>query len=552
MEFPPRLSGRALQTVLRLSQTGAGARLLYQVFRSDLRIARLLELPDRLLGGVPVDNRPIAARAPRVGQPEGHRELPDPWGPSSAKLQDAYRRGQTTPRAATDAALEAAHALAARRPGMGPLMEYTEARARKDADASTARWKAGQPLGPFDGVPVAVKEELAVAGLPTRGGSDLSDTTPAVADATIVARLRAAGAVVLGHTPMTEYGMTPLGFNPKRVMPRNPHDPARVAGGSSTGSGVAVATGLVAMALGGDGGGSIRIPSSLCGVFGIKATWGRCSRAGDVFGGTVAHVGPLATSTLDLARSLEIMAGHDPADSQTWLAPPREAGTFERALSRGVKGLRVGVVESEWADASPSVARAGREAVRALEREGAVLVDVRLDLARWAAPAGYLAIGLEARAAHRQLIEDGATFTPDLAISYAVLGQMTGTEYLTSQRVRSGLRIEVARALQDVDLLALPCTGTTAPAVSDAEFEGGFLDAHALDGLCRFMFLGNLTGLPALSAPIGLDEARMPIGLQLVGDAWDEATVLAASAQLERAGVARAEKPAITAASAHV
>jgi aspartyl-tRNA(Asn)/glutamyl-tRNA(Gln) amidotransferase subunit A len=329
-------------------------------------------------------------------------------------------------------------------------------------------------------------------------------------------------------------------------MPRNPHAPDRVAGGSSTGSAVAVATGLVPLALGGDGGGSIRIPASLCGVFGIKATWGHVSRAGDVFGGTVAHVGPLATSTLDLARSLEVTVGHDPADPQTWLAPRREPGSFVRALSRGVKGMRIGVVESEWADASPAVARAGREALRALEREGARLVELRLELARWAAPAGYLAIGLEGRAAHRQLLAEGAPFSRDLAISYAVLGEMSGSDYTLAQRVRTGLRHEVARAFEDLDLLALPTTVDPATSATDREHQGGFVDARALDGLCRFAFLGNLTGLPALSAPVGL-EGNLPLGLQLVGDAWDEATVFAAAAHLERVGVARVERPEITA-----
>jgi Asp-tRNA(Asn)/Glu-tRNA(Gln) amidotransferase A subunit family amidase len=329
-------------------------------------------------------------------------------------------------------------------------------------------------------------------------------------------------------------------------MPRNPHALDHVAGGSSTGSGVAVATGLVPFALGADGGGSIRIPAALCGVFGIKPTWGRISRWGDLSGGTVAHVGPLASSTLDLARCLEASSGPDPNDTQTWLAPPREPGSFVRALSRGVRGLRVGVVESEWADASAPVARAGREALRVLEKEGAILVDVRVELAKWAAPAGYLAIGMEARAAHRDLIARGARFSADLAISYVVLGQMSANEYLEAQRLRSGLRVEVARAFRDVDLLGLPSAATTAARVTDAEFEGGFLDARALDALCRFMFLGNLTGLPALSAPVGL-EGALPIGVQLVGDAWDEATVLAASAQLERTGAARVERPAVVA-----
>jgi Asp-tRNA(Asn)/Glu-tRNA(Gln) amidotransferase A subunit family amidase len=538
MAFPPRISGRALRAVVRLSRTGPGARLLYQVFRGDLRIAELEALPDALFGDMPVDNRPVAGRAPRAGP---HAELPlppAPWSGSSGTLTDAYRTKKTTPREVVDAALAAARKLGAHRPSVGPLME--------SLDEMTERWRRGEPLGPLDGVPVVIKEEMAIRGLPTRAGTDLSDATPASEDAACVAKLRAAGALVLGQTPMTEYGMNPLGFNPKRTMPRNPHATDRVAGGSSTGSAVAVATGLVPLAMGGDGGGSIRIPAALCGVFGIKATWGRISKRGDLFGGTVAHVGPLASSTLDLARCLETTSGRDAADLQTELAPPTEPGSFMRALGRGVRGMRIGVVESEWADAAPGLSRAGHEALRALEKEGATLVDTRLELARWAAPAGYLAIGMESFASHRELWAEQAAFNGDLAISYATLGQMSASEYAQSQRVRSGLRAEIARAFGDVDLLALPTTATAAARVTDAEFDGGFLDARALDACCRFTFLGNLTGLPALTAPVGLDEARLPLALQLVGDAWDEATVLAAAAHLERIGAARVERPGVT------
>ncbi|HEY3819147.1 MAG TPA: amidase [Polyangiaceae bacterium] len=546
MAFPPRISGRALRTIVRLSRTGPGARLLYQVFRSDLRIAQLEALPDALFGDMPVDNRPLAGRAPRTGPHAGLPLPAAPWSGTSATRTDAYRARKTTPREVVDAALASARALAALRPSVGPLMESVDEVARREADASTERWNRGEPLGPLDGVPVVIKEEMAIRGLPTRAGTDLNDATPASEDAACVAKLRAAGAIVLGHTPMTEYGMNPLGFNPKRTMPRNPHATDRVAGGSSTGSAVAVATGLVPLAMGGDGGGSIRIPAALCGVFGIKATWGRISKRGDLFGGTVAHVGPLASSTLDLARCLETTSGRDARDLQTELAPPTEPGSFVQALGRGVRGMRIGVVESEWADAAPGLSRAGHEALRALEKEGATLVDTRLELARWAAPAGYLAIGMESFASHRELWAEEAAFNGDLTISYATLGQMSATEYTHSQRVRSGLRAEMARAFGDVDLVALPTTATPAARVTDDEFDGGFLDARALDACCRFTFLGNLTGLPALTAPVGLDEARLPLALQLVGDAWDEATVLAAAAHLERIGAARVERPGVT------
>jgi aspartyl-tRNA(Asn)/glutamyl-tRNA(Gln) amidotransferase subunit A len=541
------MSGRALRALSKLARTRAGAHLLYQVFRAELRIAQLEELPDALFGEMPVDNRPLAGRPPRAGH---HAALPlpaPPWSATSETLTGAYRAKTATPREVVDVALDAARKLAARRPSMGPLMASLDETARREAEASTERWAHGAPLGPLDGVPVVIKEEMAIRGLPRRGGTDLNDATPVTEDAACVARLRAAGAIVLGQTPMTEYGMSPLGFNPKRTMPRNPHATGCVAGGSSTGSTVAVATGLVPLAMGGDGGGSIRIPASFCGIFGIKATWGRISKRGDLFGGTVAHVGPLASSTLDLARCLEATSGHDPGDSQTDLAPPAEPGSFVRALGRGVRGMRIGVVETEWAMVAPALSRAGHEALRALEKEGATLVDVDLELARWAAPVGYLAIGMESFASHRALWAEQAAFNADLAISYATLAEMSAAHYTHSQRVRSGLRVEVARAFADVDLLALPTTATTAPRVSDAEFAEGFLDPHALDACCRFTFLGNLTGLPALSAPIGLDENRLPLALQLVGDAWDEATVLAAAAHLERVGAARVERPSVVA-----
>jgi aspartyl-tRNA(Asn)/glutamyl-tRNA(Gln) amidotransferase subunit A len=515
--------------------------------RSDLRIGRLEELPEEFFGLMPVDNRPLAGRPPRRGTDARLPPPPPPWTATSATLAEAYASGRTTPREIVDRALEAARALAARRPSVGPLMEALDETARREADEATERWRKGAPLGPLDGVPTAVKEHIAVRGRPTSHGSDLSVDPPAEHDATCVSRLRAAGAIVLGRTPMTEFGMTPLGFNPKRAMPRNPHALDRVAGGSSTGSAVAVATGLVPFAMGSDGGGSIRIPSSLCGVFGIKPTWGRVSLERASSGSTVTHLGPLASSTSDLASCLEVICGGDPDDAQTELAPPLVHGSLVGALSQGVGGMRIGVVETEWANASPAVSRAGREALRALEREGASLVDVRLEIARWAAPIGYLSIGLEGMSARRELIGRKAAFTPDLLISFSALGGLTATDYVHAQRLRSGLRRETALAFREVDLIALPSTATPAPRVTDTEFDGGFLDPHALDAMCRFAFLANLTGLPALSAPVGLDDEKMPLGLQLVGDAWDEATVLAAAAHLERIGAARVERPAVVA-----
>lgn len=506
-------------------------------------MGELRRLPESLRGPLPLDARVVQGRPPRAAPDAALAPPRAPWSGSSASIAEAYRQGRTTPEELVEKALRAARDLAARSPSVGPLMAYADEAARAEAKAATARLRAGQALGPLDGVPTAIKEELWVRGFPWSIGTDIGDPTPRTEDATAAARLRASGAVNLGVTPMTEYGLTPTGINPKRVMPRNPHRTDRFAGGSSTGSGVAVATGLVPFAIGADGGGSIRIPAAMNGVFGIKPTWGRVSRYGGS-GGSVAHIGPLASSTLDLARIIDAIGGADPLDPETRDAPPR--GGLERAIGRGVRGLTIGVLDDEFADADPRVAQAGRAALDALVKEGARVVPVATPLARYAPAIGYVTIAVEARAIlSREWREHGDRLSPDLQLTFATLDALTAPELLDAQRLRAGLRRDVARLFEEVDLLALPTTVSTAGKITDAEMASGVVDTQVLDGLCRFAFLANLTGLPAGSAPVGFDADGLPIGFQLVGDAWDEATVLAAMAHLERIEAAQVKRPAI-------
>ena len=548
MLLPTRVSGTALRSLARFGRTRLGGKALFAAFRAELGIGSIAALPDDARADLPLSVEALRGRPPRELPDAGLSPPPRPWSASSDALTEAYRKGERTPEDVTHAALSAARALGARTPSVGPVLEYADESARDDARASGARYRRGAPLGRLDGVPIVIKEQTAVRGLSRRAGTTFLSGAPQAADATCVALLRRAGAIVLGTSPMTELGMSPLGQNAKRTLPRNPHGVDHVAGGSSTGSGVAVATGLVPFAIGADGGGSIRIPAAINGVFGIKPTWGRVSRHGDVMTGSVGHVGPLASSSLDLARALEVIAHRDPFDAETRGAPDVIPGAFVRATGRGVRGLRIGIEESEMADASPDIAKACLEAVRALEREGAVVVPTRLPYARVAAPVGYMTISLEALAevsAHWR--DDADTMSPDLQVTFAAVSQLRASDYVDAQRVRQGLRREVARAFETIDLLALPTIAKTAARATDREMQSGFTDAAALDSLCRFNFLANLTGLPAASAPVGKDAGGLPIGLQLVGDAWDEATVLAACAHLERIGAARTERPRVTA-----
>jgi aspartyl-tRNA(Asn)/glutamyl-tRNA(Gln) amidotransferase subunit A len=392
-------------------------------------------------------------------------------------------------------------------------------------------------------VPIAIKEEVEQRGLRARLGTSFLAHDPSVEDACAVARLRAAGAVIIGQTPMTEFGLSPIGANQHRRMPRNPHDRSRLAGGSSTGSAVAVAVGVTPVSLGCDGGGSIRIPAALCGVFGLKPTFGRIPGVGMGMQGatSVVHIGPLSVCTAELASFVELASGAHSGDPISELAPPLAPGELTRALGRGVRGLRIGVDEAEWAAADSALTAPCREALVQLAQAGAELVPIRIPNAAHAAAIGYLTIGIEAFSAMSELRRHHMdAMGPDVQLFLSGMETFRPDDYIDGQRLRQGLRRDVAEVLRHVDLIALPGTARSAPQVTEEEVRGGFVDPPLLHGMCRYAFLANLTGLPAVSVPVGSDRDGMPIGLQLIGDAWDEACVLQAAAALERLGVARA------------
>ena len=540
---PPRLRGRALRLARRAAESGVG--FLGEALKNTLGIDRLRALPMSLRESVQLTNCPLSAR-PTLSLPHAGLDAVAlrAWPNETRSYAEAYRQQRTDPVAVVDRVLAELSRLREGRE-LNVLESWLPEASRGEAEASAKRHREGKPRGPLDGVPFLVKDEFDVAGLPTTLGSPCESKENKLSDATPVARLRAAGAIFVGKTVLTEWGMSPLGQNPHTVMPHNAHHRGKLPGGSSTGSAVGVALGLSPLALGGDGGGSIRIPACLNGVFGIKPTFGRVSRAGDGFVGSVAHAGPIAVSATDLAVALDAIAGSaDPLDPCTAWAPAPPDGGFGARLGAGVRGMRIGVPSGEWEDASAAVERAGRAALNALEREGAVLVPLKLPLAKNAAPIGYFTIGCDSFAAcaeawknQRERIGD------DVRLSYAVLEGIRAGEYLDAQRLRSALRLELARVLADVDVIALPTTATAAPDLPDVDRFGTFSDPTALDAMCRFAFLGNLTGLPAGTAPVGTDPEGLPVGLQIVGDAWREEVVIGVLAHLERIGVANALRP---------
>ena len=541
---PPRLTGRALRGVVRATDAEPVRYMLGKLLRGDLGIDAVRALPESVRGELPLSARPEQARR---AHPRATQDLPlpsaRPQSRGAAAWIASYAEKKTTPTEITERAIAAVKSLAAERPSMSPMLYVDEERARRDAAASTERHANGRAIGPLDGVIVPVKEEVDLEGRGYTLGLKKKPATD-VKDSTVVRWLREAGAIVLGHTMMTELGMSPLGVSVQRLLPRNAIDPRFAAGGSSTGSAVAVAVGLCPVALGTDGGGSIRLPAAFNGLFGLKPTFGRISRAGDGFGGTVDHLGPLGCTTHDLALFLESTSGEDKADELTIGNPGFDRGWLASALRRGVRGLRIGVLEDEIDAAEPAVAAACRDALRTLESEGAKLVPVTIPLAKHATAIGYLTIGLEAFASIQEMRRTAwDDMGPDLQLLCRAMSTFSSDDYLDAQRLRAGLRREVAQALREVDALALPTSVRGATDVSDADMRDGMTDTTALQGASRFVYIGNLCGLPAGTAPVGRDARGMPVGLQIIGDAWDEATVLQVLAHLERVEVAKTSEP---------
>jgi aspartyl-tRNA(Asn)/glutamyl-tRNA(Gln) amidotransferase subunit A len=400
--------------------------------------------------------------------------------------------------------------------------------ALESARAAEADLMAGRAVGPLHGVPWAPKDLYSTKDVRTTGGSKiLADSVPRD-DATVVARLARAGAILLGKLNMHEFAYGPEGINAHYGDTRNPWsvDVHRVAGGSSSGSGAAVAAGLTPGSLGSDTGGSIRIPASLCGITGLKPTYGRVSRAGVLpLAWSMDHVGPMTRSARDCALMLGVIAGYDPADPTTSVLPVPDYGA---ALTGDVKGLRVGLLRAHFTDAAaPDVRAAVEAAAKALEGAGAVVDEVRLTHIAHVATASAAIVASEALAYHAPWMRARAQdYQPDVRERLRMGAFVTGAHYVRSQQVRALVGREVDEALARRDVLLAPATPLAAPALGERETTLGDGPSDVRAALLRCTRPFNFSGHPACAAPCGFTAAGLPIGLQIVGRPFDEATVL--------------------------
>ncbi len=410
----------------------------------------------------------------------------------------------------------------------------------------------GAKAPPLAGVPIAVKDILHVDGFPTSCGSRLLAGYRPPFEATVVTRLEAAGAIVVGKTNLDEFAMGSSTEHSAFKPTRNPWDRERVPGGSSGGSAAAVAARMVPLALGTDTGGSIRQPAALCGVLGLKPTWGRASRYGLVaFASSLDQVGPLARNVEDLAIASSVLCGHDAQDATSAAEPVPD---FAAALARGAKGLRVGVPRRFLAQGvEPETLARFDESLRALETAGATISDVELPHLEHAIPTYYLVATAEASSnlARYDGVRYGARApaAPDLRRLYGetrdqgfgdevkrriLLGTFALSSgyydayYLRAQKVRTLIRRDFEEGFATCDAIATPTT--PAPAFRFGEKTKDPLQMYLAD---IFTVPANLAGLPALSLPCGL-ASGLPVGLQLVGRPFDEETLLRFGAALEQ------------------
>ena len=400
------------------------------------------------------------------------------------------------------------------------------------AEAADALFRSGRDAGPLTGIPVGVKDIIHMAGLPTRCGSSAFPDRPRLADATVVTRLREAGAVMVGKTTTHE-----LACGVYSAPAANPWDTDRLPGGSSGGSGAAVAAGVVPMALGSDTGGSIRIPASVCGVAGLKPTFGRVSRAGVAsLAWSLDHLGPLAATVSDCAAGLQAIAGFDHADPATSRLPVPD---FSTRLGRGVEGLRIGVLAGgPFAPVQEGVADAFGRAVEVLRSLGAEPRAIDVPELDYTLAAEFAIVGPEAAAYHRRLLRDRPeAISPGIRQLFTIGTVVPSSHYLAGLQARAVIRDALRTAFEShsLDAVVTPTLPATAAPAHEQQLECGGVAEDVTAAYVRTTAPFNLSGQPALSVPCGFDVGGLPIGLQVAGRPFDEVTVLQVGAAYESA-----------------
>jgi len=461
----------------------------------------------------------------------------DPASAPAAVIAHVVRSGELTAAEVIDAALAA---IRLRDPVLNCFTAIADTRAIARARMIDQDRAQKKPLGPLAGVPFAVKNLFDVEKLPTRAGAKINrERAPARRDAALIERLEAAGAILVGTLNMGEYAYDFTGENIHDGPSRNPHDVSRMTGGSSGGSAGAVAGQLVPLALGSDTNGSIRVPASLCGLFGLKPTYGRLSRARTFpFVASLDHLGPLARNTTDLALAYDAMQGPDPDDPACAARPIEPVVPL---LERGVEGLTIAVAGGYFC------ADAGPEAFVAIDRVAAGLSvnqDIEIAEAARARAAAYVITASEGAALHLERLRTRAEDFDPAVRDRLIAGAMIPAALVQKAQIfRRWYRARVLELFEKVDAILAPATPCTAPAIGQKTFvlDGEELPVRANLGMYTQPI--SFIGLPVVAVPIPL--APLPIGVQIITAPWREDVALRVAYALEQTGVAAAPAPSM-------
>jgi aspartyl-tRNA(Asn)/glutamyl-tRNA(Gln) amidotransferase subunit A len=426
------------------------------------------------------------------------------------------------------------HRIAEWQPRLNAFMAVEAEAAMKAADDADAALAKGQNRGALHGVPLAHKDMYYDAGKVVTCGSAIRRDFVATTTSTALQRLKDAGSIRLGSLHMAEFAYGPTGHNAHYGAVKNPFNVECVTGGSSSGSGSAVAARLTFAALGSDTGGSVRMPAHFCGVTGLKTTYGRISRFGAwPLSQSLDTVGPLARTAEDCALLLGLMAGPDPEDPTASTAPVDD---YMAATARSIKGLKIGVPTSFYVDdLDAEVAHALDETIATLKREGAEIVKVDLPDQRQLSAACQLVLAVEAAAFHKRwLIERPQDYGSQVLMRLQNGLAIPGVSYLEALRWRAPALAAHVAATSMVDLVIAPVAPVPAPTIAESDVGNSPGAEAVIQRLTRFTRTINYLGVPALSVPSGFTRSGLPIGMQLIGRSFDEATILSVGAAFQR------------------
>jgi aspartyl-tRNA(Asn)/glutamyl-tRNA(Gln) amidotransferase subunit A len=427
------------------------------------------------------------------------------------------------------------HRIAEWQPRLNAFMAVEAEAALRTAEGADAALAKGQNRGPLHGVPLAHKDMYYETGKVATCGSAIRRDFVAQTTSTALKRLKDAGSIRLGSLQMVEFAYGPTGHNTHYGAVKNPFNVAHITGGSSSGSGAAVAARLTYAALGSDTGGSIRMPAHFCGVTGLKTTYGRISRFGAMpLSQSLDTVGPLARTAEDCALLLSLMAGADPEDPTSSTEPVAD---YMAATAASIKGLKVGVPTSFYVDdLDAEVARALDETILILKREGADIVKVELPDQRQLTAACQLVLAVEAAAYHKRwLIERPQDYGPQVLMRLQNGLAIPGVSYLEVMRWRGPALAAHIAATSGVDVVVTPVAPVPAPTIAESDLGNDPTAEAVIQRLTRFTRPINYLGLPALAVPAGFTKSGLPIGMQFIGRSFDEATILTVGAAFQRA-----------------